>query len=208
MQRDSQPLTDVLWCRRKETRTFDLRYPYPCQALHHADKQNRSTLSYFEIYAPWCVADTVCEHAGPHKGKVFSLAGAILCRYTRDSTTFPELAQTALSHYSSAIHTVKPTHVVWNQGIWMLDNLAAADHVAVLEDVMSSLTRSELASAKLMWKTTTTTAEGLQIMYKEEKILALAKGLQILDASSITLAAFRQGLFVHWDRCGHRSLAQ
>ena len=64
-------------------RHFELRWPYPCHSAHHADKQQRLTVSYYMVIAP--------GHGG---------------------NTYEEIAQTAVTHYTASVNDPPPTHLV------------------------------------------------------------------------------------------------
>lgn len=76
--------SSALFCRRREIRHLELRWPYPCHSAQHADKQQRTALSLYTALAP--------GHGGD---------------------SYEEIALTAITHYTASVNEPPPTHVVW-----------------------------------------------------------------------------------------------
>jgi hypothetical protein len=102
-----------------------------------------------------------------------------------------------VSHYLTSSFIPAPTHVVYNQGIWLYGK---ADHLQTLEQVMAgAVALRERHNATLLWKTTTSGADGEQLMFEEERPMAQGRGMLVHDVSYLSMTAYRQGLTVHWD---------
>lgn len=111
--------------------------------------------------------------------------------------TFPAINAEAVSHYLTSSFLPAPTDVVYNEGLWLRGH---AEYTGIVDQIMAgAVALRERHNASLWWKTTTISSDGAQPMYEEEKLLAQARGMQVHDISYLSLAAYQQGLTVHWD---------
>ena len=148
---------------------MDLWFPYHCGSTHHSKKQQQLALSYYQVLGP------------PHGG-----------------LSFPAINSEAVAHYLTSSFLPAPTHVVYNEGLWLRP---FADYMDILDQIMTgAAVLKERHNATMFWKTTTIHSDGAQMMYDEEKHLAQEKGMQVHDISHLSLVAYQQGLTVHWDK--------